>query len=95
MLVVDTDVISYLFKQDIRADLYKSHLQGQLLLISPMTRAELEAERCRALVDVDKRPILTAALVALQINATDPGTRQGKGGNLLQGLQRLCWGLDA
>ena len=43
MLVVDTDVISYLFKQDTRADLYKPHLQGHLLLISPMTRAELEA----------------------------------------------------
>ena len=43
MLVVDTDVISYLFKQDARGDLYKSHLQGHLLLISPMTRAELEA----------------------------------------------------
>ena len=42
MLVVDTDVISYLFKQDTRADLYKPHLQGHLLLISPMTRAELE-----------------------------------------------------
>jgi len=42
VLVVDTDVISYLFKQDTRADLYKPHLQGQLLLISPMTRAELE-----------------------------------------------------
>jgi tRNA(fMet)-specific endonuclease VapC len=43
VLVVDTDVISYLFKQDTRADLYKPHLQGHLLLISPMTRAELEA----------------------------------------------------
>jgi tRNA(fMet)-specific endonuclease VapC len=43
VLVVDTDVISFLFKQDTRADLYKPHLQGQLLLISPMTRAELEA----------------------------------------------------
>jgi tRNA(fMet)-specific endonuclease VapC len=42
VLVVDTDVISYLFKQDTRADLYKPHLQGNLLLISPMTRAELE-----------------------------------------------------
>jgi tRNA(fMet)-specific endonuclease VapC len=43
VLVVDTDVISYLFKQDTRGDLYKPHLQGHLLLISPMTRAELEA----------------------------------------------------
>ena len=42
MLVVDTDVISYLFKQDTRGDLYKPHLHGHLLVISPMTRAELE-----------------------------------------------------
>ncbi len=39
MLVVDTDVVSYLFT---RGDLYKSHLHGHLLVISPMTRAELE-----------------------------------------------------
>jgi tRNA(fMet)-specific endonuclease VapC len=43
VLVVDTDVVSYLFKQDTRGDLYKPHLHGHLLLISPMTRAELEA----------------------------------------------------
>jgi tRNA(fMet)-specific endonuclease VapC len=43
VLVVDTDVISYLFKQDSRGDLYKPHLRGHLLVISPMTRAELEA----------------------------------------------------
>jgi tRNA(fMet)-specific endonuclease VapC len=42
VLVVDTDVVSYLFKQDTRSDLYKPHLHGHLLLISPMTRAELE-----------------------------------------------------
>lgn len=42
MVVVDTDVVSYLFKQDTRGDLYKPQLQGQLLVISPMTRAELE-----------------------------------------------------
>ena len=43
MLVVDTDVVSYLFKQDTRGDLYKPDLRGHLLIISPMTRAELEA----------------------------------------------------
>ena len=42
MLVVDTDVVSYLFKQDTRGDLYQPHLHGHLLVISPMTRAELE-----------------------------------------------------
>ena len=43
MVVVDTDVVSYLFKLDTRADFYKPHLRGHLLLISPMTLAELEA----------------------------------------------------
>lgn len=43
MVVVDTDVISYLFKLDTRGDLYRPHLRGHVLLISPMTRAELEA----------------------------------------------------
>lgn len=42
MLVVDTDVVSFLFKQDTRGDLYRPQLTGHLLLISPMTRAELE-----------------------------------------------------
>ena len=42
MVVVDTDVVSFLFKQDTRGDLYTSHLRGHLLIISPMTRAELE-----------------------------------------------------
>jgi tRNA(fMet)-specific endonuclease VapC len=42
VLVVDTDVVSFLFKQDTRGDLYRPQLTGHLLLISPMTRAELE-----------------------------------------------------
>lgn len=41
-VVVDTDVVSFLFKGDTRAVLYRPHLSGHLLIISPMTRAELE-----------------------------------------------------
>ena len=41
-VVVDTDVVSYLFKRDTRADLYRPHLDGQLPIISFMTLAELE-----------------------------------------------------
>lgn len=41
-LVVDTDVISYLFKGDTRAALYRSHLQDSAIIISFMTIAELE-----------------------------------------------------
>ncbi len=41
-LVVDTDVISYLFKGDTRAALYHQHIQDSALLVSFMTIAELE-----------------------------------------------------
>lgn len=40
-VVVDTDIVSYLFKRDSRADLYAPHLDGQVLVISFMTLAEL------------------------------------------------------
>ncbi len=41
-LLVDTDVISFTFKKDSRSVLYESHLQGNLLIISFMTLAELK-----------------------------------------------------
>lgn len=41
-MVVDTDVVSFIFKGDTRGDSYKSHLAGQLLVVSFMTIAELE-----------------------------------------------------
>jgi hypothetical protein len=40
--VVDTDVVSYLFKGDSRADRYLPSLLNRELLISFMTEAELE-----------------------------------------------------
>jgi predicted nucleic acid-binding protein len=40
-LVVDTDVISFLFKGDTRARLYRPHLRQTLPLVSFMTVAEL------------------------------------------------------
>ena len=40
--VVDTDVVSMLFKGDSRAQAYRPHLTGRLLGISFMTLAELE-----------------------------------------------------
>jgi len=42
VLVVDTDVVSFIFKQDTRAKLYEPHLQNTLPFISFMTVAELE-----------------------------------------------------
>jgi predicted nucleic acid-binding protein len=40
--VVDTDVVSFLFKNDSRAQQYLPYLAGRQLLISFMTEAELE-----------------------------------------------------
>jgi predicted nucleic acid-binding protein len=40
-VVLDTDVISFLFKHDTRAEDYRKHLDGKLLMISFMTLAEL------------------------------------------------------
>lgn len=41
IVVVDTDVVSFLFKGDTRAQAYREHLQGKTLAISFMTVAEL------------------------------------------------------
>jgi len=40
--VLDTNVVSFLFKADTRADLYAEHLRDRDLIISFMTEAELE-----------------------------------------------------
>ncbi|HXG63664.1 MAG TPA: PIN domain-containing protein [Blastocatellia bacterium] len=41
-VVVDTDVVSFLFKQDTRGELYRPHLDGKLAVISFMTLAEID-----------------------------------------------------
>jgi tRNA(fMet)-specific endonuclease VapC len=41
-VVLDTDVVSFLFKNDTRAALYVEHLRDRQILISFMTEAELE-----------------------------------------------------
>lgn len=40
-MVVDTDVVSFVFKQDSRAARYEIHLLGKELVLSAQTRAEL------------------------------------------------------
>jgi predicted nucleic acid-binding protein len=40
--IVDTDVLSYLFRRDTRAEAYRPHLSGRILAISFMTVAELD-----------------------------------------------------
>src|SRR6266511_777026 len=41
-VVVDTAVVSFLFKRDSRAEWYRPHLSGKLLVLSFMTVAELD-----------------------------------------------------
>ncbi len=41
-IVLDTDIVSYLFKGDTRASLYRKDLVGKLPIISFMTVAELK-----------------------------------------------------
>jgi predicted nucleic acid-binding protein len=41
LVVVDTDVLSFIFKHDSRGAAYKSHLAGKEIIISFMTLAEL------------------------------------------------------
>ena len=41
-VVVDTDVVSYLFRRASRAGLYRPHLDGELLVVSFMSVAELD-----------------------------------------------------
>jgi tRNA(fMet)-specific endonuclease VapC len=42
ILIVDTDVVSYIYKKDTRADKYEPHLTDAMTSISFMTLAELE-----------------------------------------------------
>ena len=41
-VIVDTDVLSYLFKRDTRGESYRPHLHGKLGVLSFMTIAELD-----------------------------------------------------
>lgn len=41
-VVLDTDLVSFLFKGDTRGDWYKPYLEGSILVISFMTIAELD-----------------------------------------------------
>lgn len=41
-VVVDTNIVSYMFKQDTRGELYRAHIEGHVAIIAAQTRAELE-----------------------------------------------------
>jgi len=40
-VLLDTNIISFIFKKDTRAETYQPHLQGKILTTSFMTVAEL------------------------------------------------------
>jgi tRNA(fMet)-specific endonuclease VapC len=42
VVVVDTDIVSFIFKGDTRGNLYRPHVDGQIAVIAAQTRAELE-----------------------------------------------------
>lgn len=42
VVVIDTNVVSYLLKKDTRGELYKQHVEGRLAMIAAQTLAEIE-----------------------------------------------------
>ena len=42
LVVVDTNVVSYIFKKDTRGEIYQRALNGKLLMMAAQTLAELE-----------------------------------------------------
>lgn len=42
IVVIDTNVVSYILKRDTRGELYKPHIEGKLQMIAAQTFAELE-----------------------------------------------------
>ena len=42
VVVIDTNVVSYIFKRDTRGELYKPHVEDKLTMIAAQTFAELE-----------------------------------------------------
>lgn len=71
-IVVDTDVTSFLFKNDTRKDLYEKHLDGQFLFLSFMTLAELRLWAVSANWGVKRRNQLESYLKRFSIVQTKP-----------------------
>jgi predicted nucleic acid-binding protein len=89
-LVVDTDVVSFLYKRDTRAELYRPHLISPPFLISFMTLAELRSWMRHRNWGVARRRRLERYLQRYQVvyatdalcerwaEATDSARRNGK-----------------
>ena len=89
-LVIDTDVVSFLYKQDTRAELYRPHLTDPPFIIAFMTLAELRSwmrhrnwgtARRRRVERYLQRYLLvyaTDALCERWAEATDSARRHGR-----------------
>lgn len=71
LVVVDTNVVSFFFKGDTRADLYLPHLDGRLQIIAAQTRAELELWTLVRNWGLRRRASLYAYLKAFALAGTD------------------------
>jgi predicted nucleic acid-binding protein len=70
-VVVDTDVVSFLFKKDTRARLYRQYLRGQDLVISFMTVAELDHWAARFKWGLARRQALERFLQSFSVVYVD------------------------
>ena len=70
-IVVDTDVVSYVFKDDTRARWYRPRLVGQVRVISFMAVAELEKWALMHRWGVARRRRLRSYLGAYEIQHSD------------------------
>jgi hypothetical protein len=71
-IVLDTNVVSYLFKGDTRASLYQPHVAHRLPIISFMTLAELDA--CDEFCLPTRCPTPSYPASLRRRNATQPAT---------------------
>ena len=89
-LVVDTDVVSFLYKRDTRAELYRPHLNDPPFIMSFMTLAELRSWMRHRNWGPDRRQRLERYLQRYQLiyasdelcefwaQATDSARRNGR-----------------
>lgn len=89
-VIVDTDIVSFIFKSDTRKELYDPHLAGQFMFISFMTLGELHkwalawnwgATKNRLLDEYLRRYSIihsTSDVCRLWAEITDSGRRNGK-----------------
>ena len=71
VVVVDTDVMSYVFKNDTRSALYEPHLAGKSLIISFVTFGELQRWAIRSKWGTSKRQKLAEYLSPVLVYHSD------------------------